>query len=161
MLSLPLISDAEGFHHFPPKVCGVPLLEKAWAKLHSSYQSIEAGLPSEALRAFTGAPTRHYRLEEAARGIPPPIYPLLDTGATHLIIPRGPFGQSHQKRSILLQVLTPLILNKCKKGALLRTLLGLFSYKGATRTRSSDSKDESFGRLCCVKTLNNDKGIDM
>mmetsp|Transcript_62229 Transcript_62229/g.148481 ORF Transcript_62229/g.148481 Transcript_62229/m.148481 type:complete len:907 (-) Transcript_62229:124-2844(-) len=43
----------------------VPLVEKAWAKLHGSYQSIEAGLPLEALRAFTGAPTRHQRLEEA------------------------------------------------------------------------------------------------
>jgi len=45
----------------------VPLLEKAWAKLHGSYQAIESGLPSEAFRALTGAPVRYYRLSEARR----------------------------------------------------------------------------------------------
>jgi calpain-15 len=36
------------------------LLEKAWAKLHGSYQRIEGGLPSNALFALTGKPSwRH------------------------------------------------------------------------------------------------------
>jgi calpain-15 len=36
------------------------LLEKAWAKLHGSYQRIEGGLPSNALFAITGKPSwRH------------------------------------------------------------------------------------------------------
>ena len=36
------------------------LLEKAWAKMHGSYQRIEGGLPSNALFALTGKPSwRH------------------------------------------------------------------------------------------------------
>jgi len=45
----------------------VPILEKAWAKLHGSYQAIECGGASEAMRALTSAPTMHYRLEEARK----------------------------------------------------------------------------------------------
>jgi len=45
----------------------VPLLEKAWAKLHGSYQSIESGNPSLALRAFSGAPTKNLNLRDARR----------------------------------------------------------------------------------------------
>jgi calpain-15 len=37
------------------------LVEKAWAKLHGSYQRIEGGLPSNALFALTGKPSwRHF-----------------------------------------------------------------------------------------------------
>ena len=35
----------------------VILLEKAWAKLHSSYERIEAGFAENVLRDLTGAPT--------------------------------------------------------------------------------------------------------
>ena len=35
----------------------VLLLEKAWAKVHSSYERIEAGFAENVLRDFTGAPT--------------------------------------------------------------------------------------------------------
>ena len=36
----------------------VLLLEKAWAKLHNSYERIEAGFAEHVLRDFTGAPTQ-------------------------------------------------------------------------------------------------------
>ena len=35
----------------------VLLLEKAWSKIHGSYQRIEAGTTGEALPALTGAPS--------------------------------------------------------------------------------------------------------
>ena len=37
----------------------VLILEKAWAKLFGNYEKIEAGLPSEALKALTGAPAEY------------------------------------------------------------------------------------------------------
>ena len=36
------------------KVC---LIEKAWAKLHTSYHKIESGFPDEAFADLTGAPS--------------------------------------------------------------------------------------------------------
>ena len=36
----------------------VLILEKAWAKIHGSYERIEAGLCRDAFRDLTGAPTK-------------------------------------------------------------------------------------------------------
>lgn len=41
------------------------LLEKAWAKLYSSYKRIEAGYPEEGLHDLTGAHMQAYRLKSA------------------------------------------------------------------------------------------------
>lgn len=41
----------------------VVLLEKAWAKLYSSYKRIEAGYPEEGLHDLTGAPVRQISLQ--------------------------------------------------------------------------------------------------
>ena len=40
------------------------ILEKAWAKVHGSYSSIEAGLTTECLHDLTGAPTRDIYMDE-------------------------------------------------------------------------------------------------
>eukprot|EP00727_Mastigamoeba_balamuthi_P002509 m51a1_g12255 putative calpain family cysteine protease (841) ;mRNA; r:164287-169163 len=45
----------------------VILLEKAYAKLHGSYQAIEAGSPAKALVDITGAPCRILRVKETPR----------------------------------------------------------------------------------------------
>ena len=36
----------------------VPFIEKAYAKIHGSYEAIEGGFPSFALHALTGAPAQ-------------------------------------------------------------------------------------------------------
>lgn len=36
------------------------LLEKAWAKVNGSYEATITGLPSDALKALTGAPVDFY-----------------------------------------------------------------------------------------------------
>ncbi len=36
------------------------LLEKAWAKVNGSYEGTITGLPSDALKALTGAPVEFY-----------------------------------------------------------------------------------------------------
>mmetsp|Transcript_40994 Transcript_40994/g.112739 ORF Transcript_40994/g.112739 Transcript_40994/m.112739 type:complete len:856 (-) Transcript_40994:55-2622(-) len=47
----------------------VALAEKAWAKVHGSYQAIEGGALSGALRDLTGAPSRMHSLEFGAAGV--------------------------------------------------------------------------------------------
>ena len=42
------------------------LLEKAWAKIYSSYKKIEAGFPEEALHDLTGAPIKHIYIQRTS-----------------------------------------------------------------------------------------------
>ena len=42
----------------------VPLLEKGWAKLHTSYAGSEGGIPSFAASHLTGVPTISLRHED-------------------------------------------------------------------------------------------------
>ena len=43
----------------------VVLLEKAWAKMYTSYKRIEAGFPEEGLHDLTGAPIRNLVMKKA------------------------------------------------------------------------------------------------
>ena len=43
----------------------VLLVEKAWAKLHGSYDRIESGISCLALRDLSGAPSFYYNLRKA------------------------------------------------------------------------------------------------
>lgn len=38
----------------------VMIIEKAWAKLHGSYEIVDGGLPNEPLHAFSAAPTQNF-----------------------------------------------------------------------------------------------------
>ncbi|CAK0876016.1 unnamed protein product, partial [Prorocentrum cordatum] len=49
----------------------VPVLEKAWAKLHGSYEQIEAGLPYRALMDMLGAAGKHFCFKTGAEGMIP------------------------------------------------------------------------------------------
>lgn len=41
------------------------LIEKCWAKIFGSYQSIDSGTPTEGFRALTGAPSEYVSAETA------------------------------------------------------------------------------------------------
>jgi len=41
-------------------VCWVTILEKAWAKLHGSYERIVSGMSFNVMRDLTGAPSYEY-----------------------------------------------------------------------------------------------------
>lgn len=40
------------------------ILEKAWAKVHGSYERIEAGLANYVMRDLTGAPSYNFEVDE-------------------------------------------------------------------------------------------------
>jgi hypothetical protein len=42
----------------------LPILEKAYAKLHANYANLHAGLPAQALRDLTGMPVANFRTRE-------------------------------------------------------------------------------------------------
>lgn len=39
------------------------MMEKAWAKVHGTYERIEAGQCSDAMRDLTGAPSYHFNMQ--------------------------------------------------------------------------------------------------
>lgn len=60
----------------------VMLLEKAWAKLHGSYERIEAGLAENVFRDLTGAPT----LSESTQKIDELWAKLVEADSKHWVI---------------------------------------------------------------------------
>ena len=56
--SVPYLYDKPAFTKSIDNEFWVILLEKAWAKLYTSYKRIEAGYPEEALHDLTGAPIK-------------------------------------------------------------------------------------------------------
>ena len=64
MIPCPVGSHAPAFSQTKGNELWVILLEKAWAKLHSSYRAIEAGSPSNVMRDLTGAPSYKVKMED-------------------------------------------------------------------------------------------------
>lgn len=60
---VPWLYGQPAFTHAKQSELWVVLLEKAWAKLYTSYKRIEAGYPEEALHDLTGAPCRLIQLK--------------------------------------------------------------------------------------------------
>eukprot|EP00929_Paragymnodinium_shiwhaense_P050054 TRINITY_DN25233_c0_g1_i4.p1 TRINITY_DN25233_c0_g1~~TRINITY_DN25233_c0_g1_i4.p1 ORF type:complete len:1401 (-),score=394.51 TRINITY_DN25233_c0_g1_i4:46-4248(-) len=63
----------DGVPHFARERNGIwmgPILEKAWAKIFGTYKAIEAGMPREAFKAFTGAPVTAVPLSGAKGSLP-------------------------------------------------------------------------------------------
>jgi calpain-15 len=61
---IPYNYDIPAFSYAVQNELWVMLLEKAWAKMYSSYKRIEAGFPEEALHDLTAAPVRHIFLQK-------------------------------------------------------------------------------------------------
>ena len=56
---VPCLYGTPAFTYAKDHELWVVLLEKAWAKLYTSYKRIELGHPEEALHDLTGAPVRN------------------------------------------------------------------------------------------------------
>ena len=63
---VPYLYNSPAFTKAKDDELWVVLLEKAWAKLYTSYKRIEAGYPEEALHDLTGAPVRNLYLKQAS-----------------------------------------------------------------------------------------------
>ena len=69
------------------------LLEKAWAKMHGSYQRIEGGLPSNALFALTGKPSWRHIHE-----VTPDLFKILNSyEKRNFIMVSGTSGSNEQE----------------------------------------------------------------
>jgi len=68
-------------------------LEKAWAKMHGSYQRIESGLPSNALFALTGKPSWRHIHE-----VTPDLFKILNSyEKRNFIMVSGTSGSNEQE----------------------------------------------------------------
>jgi len=61
---IPCLDDEPCFSKANGNELWVIILEKAWAKLHGSYERIEAGFAHEVMRDLTGAPSYDIDVEE-------------------------------------------------------------------------------------------------
>jgi len=60
---IPVYKDKPAFSNTKGVELWVVLLEKAWAKVHGSYERIEAGQAHLTMRDLTGAPAYEYFVE--------------------------------------------------------------------------------------------------
>ena len=60
---IPFKGNSPAFSKAENQELWVVILEKAWAKLYSSYKRIEAGYPEEGLHDLTGAHIRSIRFK--------------------------------------------------------------------------------------------------
>lgn len=61
---IPCIDGDAAFSKANGNELWVIILEKAWAKLHNSYERIEAGFSHEVMRDLTGAPSYDIEIDE-------------------------------------------------------------------------------------------------
>jgi len=61
---IPCLDDEPCFSKANGNELWVIILEKAWAKLHGSYERIEAGFAHEVMRDLTGAPSWELEIED-------------------------------------------------------------------------------------------------
>ena len=66
---IPCIDGDACFFKANGKELWVIILEKAWAKLHGSYERIEAGHAHEVMRDLTGAPSYDIEIDEDEDGL--------------------------------------------------------------------------------------------
>jgi len=64
--SIPWLSNEPAFSNSVNNELWVILLEKAWAKIYTSYKRIEAGYPEEPLHDLTGAPIKQIYIKKGA-----------------------------------------------------------------------------------------------